>query len=223
MLLRVISQVFGKASHCILGGNVSNINHQNGCHFPSSFRLTHWGRVTHICVGNLTIIGSDNGLSPGRRQAITWTNVGILLIGPLGTNFSEMLIEILTFSFNKIHLKMSSAKWRPFCLGLNVLSHPNSTYRSHPHCRLFLDHAAPSPTFDTHHQKRTCHRNWCRVWHPPASRAIRRDDNEVASSVEQWAYEAGKCIQPLEEKIQFVLNSGYTYINTVTTRFPILS
>ena len=85
--------------------------------------LTHWGRVTHICVGNLTIIGSDNGLSPGRRQAITWTNVGILLIGPLGTNFSEMLIEIHKFSFKKIHLKMSSGKWRPFCLGLNVLSH----------------------------------------------------------------------------------------------------
>ena len=83
--------------------------------------LTHWGRVTHICVFNVTIIGSDNGLSPGRRQAITWTNVGILLIGPLGTNFSEMLIEIHTFSFKKIHLKMSSGKWRPFCLGLNVL------------------------------------------------------------------------------------------------------
>ena len=82
--------------------------------------LTHWGRVTHICVGNLTIIGSDNGLSPGRRQAITWTNVGILLIGPLGTNFSEMLIKIHTFSFKKIHLKMSG-KWRAFCLGLNVV------------------------------------------------------------------------------------------------------
>ena len=39
--------------------------------------LTHWSRVTHICVGNLTTIGSENGLSPGRRQAITWTNVGI--------------------------------------------------------------------------------------------------------------------------------------------------
>ena len=76
--------------------------------------LTHWGRVTHICVGNLTIIGSDNGLSPGRRQAITWTNVGILLIRPLGTNFSEILIGIQTFSFKKMHLKMSSAKWRPF-------------------------------------------------------------------------------------------------------------
>ena len=75
----------------------------------------------HICVGSLTIIGSDNGLSPGRRQAITWTNVGILLIGPLGTNLSEMLIEIHTFSFKRIHLKMSSGKWRPFCLGLNVL------------------------------------------------------------------------------------------------------
>ena len=83
---------------------------------------THWGRETHICVGKLTIIASDNGLSPGRRQAIIWTNAGILLIGPLGTNFNEILIEIHTFSFKKMHLKMSSAKWRPFCLGLNVLN-----------------------------------------------------------------------------------------------------
>ena len=52
--------------------------------------LTHWGRVTHICVVKQTVIGSDNGLSPGRRQAIIWTNAGILLIGPLGTNFSEI-------------------------------------------------------------------------------------------------------------------------------------
>ena len=50
--------------------------------------LTHWGRVTHICVGNLTIIDSDHGLSPGWRQAIIWTIAGILLIEPLGTNFS---------------------------------------------------------------------------------------------------------------------------------------
>ena len=77
--------------------------------------------MTHICVGNLTIIGSDNGLSPGRRQAIIGTNVGILLTGPLGTNFSEILIGIQIFSFKKMPLKMSSAKWRPFCLGLNVL------------------------------------------------------------------------------------------------------
>ena len=80
--------------------------------------LTHWGRVTHICVSKLTIIGSDNGLSPGRRQAIIRTSDGILLIGPIGTNCSEMLI----FSFKKIHFEMSSGKWRPFCLGLNVLT-----------------------------------------------------------------------------------------------------
>ena len=89
-------------------------------HIMSYHWITHWGRVTHICIGNLTIIGSDNGLSPGRRQAITWTNVGLLLIGPLGTNFSEMLIEIHTFSIKKIHLKMSSGKMtailsRPQC------------------------------------------------------------------------------------------------------------
>ena len=83
--------------------------------------LTHWGRVTHICVGNLTIIGPDNGLSPGRHQAIICTDAGILLIGPSGTNFREILSEIHTFAFNKMHLKMFSGKWRPFCLGLNVL------------------------------------------------------------------------------------------------------
>ena len=94
-------------------------------------RLTHWGRVTHICVSYLTIIGWNNGLSPGRRQAIILTNAGIVLIGPLGTNISEILIEILTFSFKKMHFKMSSGKWRPSCLGLNLsashLSLPRST------------------------------------------------------------------------------------------------
>ena len=80
--------------------------------------LAHWGRVMHICVSNLTTIGSDNGLSPDWRQAIIWTNAGILFIGPKGTILSEILIEILTFSFKKMHLKVLSAKWRPFCLSL---------------------------------------------------------------------------------------------------------
>ena len=85
-------------------------------------QLTYWGRVTHICVSKITIIGSDNGLSPDRRQAIIWTNAGLLLIGPLGINFSETLVEILNFSVKKMRLKVSSAKRRPFCLGLNELS-----------------------------------------------------------------------------------------------------
>ena len=43
--------------------------------------LTHWGPVSHIRDSKQTIIGSDKGLSPGRRHAIIWTNAGILLIG----------------------------------------------------------------------------------------------------------------------------------------------
>ena len=73
-----------------------------------SSSLTYWGRLTHICVSKLTIIGSDNGLLPGRRQAIIWTNAGILLIRTLRTNFSEILGEINSFSFSKMHLKISS-------------------------------------------------------------------------------------------------------------------
>ena len=76
----------------------------------------------HICNSKLTIIGSDNGLSLGRRQAIMETNAGILLIAPIGTNFSEILIEIYTFSIRKMHLEMLSGKRRPYCLDLNVLS-----------------------------------------------------------------------------------------------------
>ena len=101
--------------------------------------VNHWGRVTHICVSKLTIIGSDNGLSPGRRQAIIWTNAGILLIGPLRTNFNETSIEIHTFSFKKIYLQLSSAKWRPFCPGLNVLR-----YQLHlPSLRQWVNSLAP--------------------------------------------------------------------------------
>ena len=80
------------------------------------YALTHWG------VGSLTTIGSDNGLSPGWRQAIIWANAGMLLIGPLWTNFSEILIKNPAFSFKKMHLKVSSTKRRSFCLGLNVLT-----------------------------------------------------------------------------------------------------
>ena len=89
---------------------------------PMVTQLTHWGRVTHICVSKLNTIDSDNGLSPSGRQAVIWTNAGILLIRTLGTNCVEIIIKIHTFSFKKMHLKMSSGTWRPSCLGLNVLT-----------------------------------------------------------------------------------------------------
>ena len=75
----------------------------------------------HICISKLSIVGSDNGMSPGSHQAIIWTNAGILLIGPLGTNFNEILIEIYKFSIQEIHFKMLSGKWWPSCLNLNLL------------------------------------------------------------------------------------------------------
>ena len=70
---------------------------------------------------NRAIIGPENALSPDRRQAIIWTDDGILLIGPLGTNVSEIVDKIHAFSFRKLRSKMSSGKWEPSCLGLNVL------------------------------------------------------------------------------------------------------
>ena len=103
--------------------------------------LTLGGRVTHIHVSNLTIIGWDNGLLPGRRQATISTNAGILIIGHLGTNFNEILIKIHTFSFKNIHFKMSSGKWRPFRRGFNVFhaavtNRPNATFSQRFHSAL---------------------------------------------------------------------------------------
>ena len=66
---------------------------------------------------NWVSITSCNDLSPNPREAITWTNADLLSIIPLGTNISEIRIKIQNFSFMKMHLKMSPAKWQPFCSG----------------------------------------------------------------------------------------------------------
>ena len=89
-----------------------------GCRL-NSLRLSDAYRMYRV--SNLTSINSDNGLSPGRHQAITWANAGIVNWTQT-TNFSEILIEIQTCSFKKIHFKMLSVKCCPFCLGLNVLN-----------------------------------------------------------------------------------------------------
>ena len=88
--------------------------------------LTHWGRVTHICVSEVTIIGSDNDLSPDRRQAIIWTNVGILLIVPLGTNFGEFLIGNIFIQENPLQNvvgEMASILSRPRCVKSSGKTH----------------------------------------------------------------------------------------------------
>ena len=81
--------------------------------------------MMHICVIKLTIIASDNDLVPGQRQAIIWTNAGILLIGPLGTNFSEILIQIHNFHWRKciwkgcLPLKLAAILSRPQCANIS--------------------------------------------------------------------------------------------------------
>ena len=95
--------IFHRRKRC--AANVCNGSPRASIHLPL---------VPHICVNRVSI-GSDNGLSPIRRQAILWTNTRILLVEPFWTKFSEILIEIHIFPFKKMHLKISSATWRPFC------------------------------------------------------------------------------------------------------------
>ena len=85
----------------------------------SEATLIHWGRVRHICASKITIIGSSNGLSHGRCQAIFRTIDGILLVDNFGTKFCEILIGIYIFSFRKIYDKLR-LKRQPFCPGRNV-------------------------------------------------------------------------------------------------------
>ena len=93
--------------------------------------------MTHICVSKLTIIGSNNGLSPGRRQAIIWTNAGILLIGPLGTNFSEILIEksnifVEENTFENVFCEMLFISSRPQCVNsMNMATHAGDKELDH--------------------------------------------------------------------------------------------
>ena len=155
--------------------------------FSLILALTHWGRVTHLCGGNLTIIGSDNGLSPGRRQALIWTNAGILLIEPIGTNFNEIFIEIHVISFKKIYSKMSFGKWRPFCLGLNVLScwEKSIWFRKHETSLRWCGDTVMLATWSKHDDVikwKHFPRNWSFV------REIRWISRTKASDAELWCF-----------------------------------
>ena len=87
---------------------------------------THWGRVTHICVSKLTIIGSDNGLSSRRRLAIFWTSnivnwtLTIKLQWNLNRNFYIFIHEN---AFENAVWKMATTSSRPGCV--NAFFHPD--------------------------------------------------------------------------------------------------
>ena len=78
--------------------------------------LTHWGRVTHICVGNSPIIGSDNGLSPDRRQAIIWTNAG----NPVKFN-QKYNVYIQENAFERVVWKTAAILSQPQCVNSSPL------------------------------------------------------------------------------------------------------
>ena len=97
------------------------------CSKCASFALTHWGRVMHICVSKLTIIGSDNGLSPDRRQAIIWAKAGILLIGALRNKLKWNLnqnsnIFIQENAFESVVCETAATLSQPQCVNSSPTS-----------------------------------------------------------------------------------------------------
>ena len=162
------------------------------CKYGIAFMLTYRGRAKHICVSNLTIIASDNGWSPGRRQAIIWTSAGILLIGPLGTSFSETLVEIITFSFKKITVESVVCEMAAILSRLMVPEY--STARSPPSPLIALLIVLP-----VHHQP------WYTLWRTNASLSSMRKDNN---------YLCHTYIEKLCQEVQVC----YTIVNTLRPR-----
>ena len=84
--------------------------------------------------GKLAIICSDNSLSPEWRQAIIWTNAGILSIGPLGTNAGDNLIRIHTFikeiAFENLIYEMAATLSWPQCVK-DIAKHTVHTFLSY--------------------------------------------------------------------------------------------
>ena len=108
--------------------------------------LTHWGRVTHICVSKLTIIGSDNSLSPGRRQAIIWTSAGICY-WTLGNKFQWTLdinlhIFIQENAFENVVWETADILSRPQCVNVVYTTNNISQYGLG---NLLYPHFEPAP------------------------------------------------------------------------------
>ena len=111
--------------------------------------LTHLPKVPRICISELGNIGSGNGLSPIRRQAITWTSFHLLSMQILGKNFSEIRLKNKTFlslkctwkcrlqngdhfvQGNAVHghwtYKYPDISWHPICILNNVASAAKTT------------------------------------------------------------------------------------------------
>ena len=98
--------------------------------------LTHWGRVTHLCVSDLTIIGSDHGLSPSRSQSIIRTNANIVnraLGSKLQWHFNRNSnIFIHENAFESVVCEKASILSRPQCV-TKIRANPQ-TAQQNPNC-----------------------------------------------------------------------------------------
>ena len=100
---------------------VLSLNCQNT--IKTSLKCWKIDTTLNIFVSKQTITGSDNGVSPGRPQAIIWTNAEILLSWNFRTGFSDTLSQSNTFSFKNMHLKMALEN-------VFILSQPQCTKRT---------------------------------------------------------------------------------------------
>ena len=104
-----------------VAGGITNIREIANNYGSARRQLTQWGWVTHICVSKLTITDSDNGLSPGRRQAIIWTYAGIFVNWTLRNKFQwnwnrNSYIVIQENAFENVVRKMVAILSRPQCV-----------------------------------------------------------------------------------------------------------
>ena len=97
------------------------LNHRINSNQSVVVFLTHSCCVTHICVSKLSIIGSDNGLSPAWHQAIIWPNTGILSIRILGPKFQwnlkqNLCVVIQENAFKNVVCEVTAIVSRPQCV-----------------------------------------------------------------------------------------------------------
>ena len=156
--------------------------------------------MTHLCVSKPTIIGSDNGLAPGRRQAIIWSNAGILFIGPLGTNFSEILIEMYKFPLINCMWKCRLENgghivWASMCWGLSSSVMEDKTFSM----------TAPSAGWDQKIwklAKRCQFKKWsASLWHIASYHQI---SGRKAISSHYLIYESSSCSKPIMENFKLM-------------------
>ena len=145
--------------------------------------------MTHICVSTLITNGSDNGLSPGRHQARICTNSGSNVNRTLRNKLQWNFDRIHTFSFKKMHLKMSSGKWRPFCVGFSALkyiSYGHKTIQYWIVCGRIQNYPTPIPPWK---KVIKYHSNWTfsiHAWRSYTQRWLRSLTMKYTSKYEYW-------------------------------------